>query len=650
MVGTTAARLVAVALLSGAIMTPQAARAQKAPHESSEILVTAVRSKLSNWRQAETNHVIMLSDRPEAELVKFTRNLERLHFLLSGLMGRGVVDDDVVKIRITLIGDVAQFDEMNLRNKRWQQGPYNDLFQVGRYYDPRQDGAVMASVGADQRVVVERTPINVHSVAGVLSSMALATGPGATLKGDSNLQQEVFAAIGSMELSASAGLKGRHDDGITFGEKNLTITEDSLLYAGYAQHFLLTYFPAAYPRWYLDGFAQIFATMAVKSDNVLEFGRTPDGAAAVMHGFGPYPIKDVLDDTYLTQDPHKTRWTPIHAWMLTHFLFFDDKRRPQLRQYLAMRAQGVDAATAAEVFGDQKQLGHEIGAYFYNRKPYLQITYDGSKIEQPIVRRLRESEASFIKGRLELGARVEIPPAPGADASPDLARELVRMRDKALRERDNWLEGLRRAAARWSGEVEAQLLLAEAECRSGNANECLTAARRAETIAPNDTRAMVWKAFAMLHSAVAAPPAERAPIIASARDLIMRANRLDHDAIEPLMAYYASFVASGEVPSATAVDGLQRAMEEVPAAPETRVTLADALIKRGQYAVAKPVILPVAAGPYDSPEKPAAKSLLARIDASTSAHASASGPSPLQQTSQRAASSAPAQGPNPSIQ
>jgi len=102
---------------------------------------------------------------------------------------------------------------------------------------------------------------------------------------------------------------------------------------------LLTYFPAAYPRWYLDGFGQIFATMAVKSDNVLEFGRAPSGAGAVLHEFGPYPIKDVLSDAYLTQKQHKTGWTPVHAWMLTHFLFFSDKRRPQLRQYLDITQQ-----------------------------------------------------------------------------------------------------------------------------------------------------------------------------------------------------------------------------------------------------------------------------------------------------------------------
>ena len=645
MAGKAWTRAVGLALLP-TLLLPQAALADRAPSgssASSDIVVTGTRSKLSNWRQAETSHVIMLSDGSEAELVRLTRNLERLHFLISALMGRGADEDDTVKIRITLIGDAAQFDQMDLHNRRWQQGPYNDLFTIGRYYDPRTDGAVMASIGADQRVVVEHTPVNRESVAGVLSSMAMGPQPGSSPGDQAQLRGDMMAAIGS--ITANQGMRSRGETGITFGENAMTMSQESLLYAGYAQHFLLTYFPAAYPRWYLDGFGQIFATLAVKGDNVLEFGRAPDGTTAVMHNFGPYPIKDVLTDEYLTEKPHKTGWTPIHAWMLTHFLFFSDKYRPVLRQYLAARADGQDAATAAKIFGDQKELAHELGSYFLNRKPYLQITYDGTKIEQPIVRRLRESEAAFVKGRLELGARVEVPPAPRADTPPEEVADMTRKRQEALRQRDTWLAGLRRDAARWPNELGAQLLLAEAECRSGNPNECLAAATRAEKIAPADARALMWKGYAMVHQAVSQSPALRATTLASARDLIVRANRIDHDAIGPLMAYYASFADTGETPSGTAIDGLQKAMEEVPAAPETRLMLAAALAKRGDSDVARPVIMPGAAGAYDTPEKPAAKALLAQLDSATRVPPSA----PATPAGKNGAGAAPSTGGEPPV-
>lgn len=601
-------RLVASLVASGLMLLPQTARAQHSANSSSELVVTAVRSRLSSWRQAETSHVIVLSDGSEEELVKLTRNLERLHWLLTGLLGPSPIGDDTVKLRITMIGDVPEFQEMHLSNKRWQQGPYNDLFLLGRYYDPRSDGVVMATTRTDQRVVFEHTPVTKERILGVLSSMAASSA-------DPNAAAEMQAAIGSIDMVQ--GMRGPHDLSVTFGEKAMEVPAENLLYAGYAQHFLLTYFPAAYPRWYLDGFGQVFGTMRVKSDNVLEFGGAPNAAQGVMHEFGPYPIKDVLNDSYLNQKPHKTGWTPVHAWALTHFLFFSDQRRPQLRQYLAARARGEDAATAAKLFGDEKQLGHDMVSYFYHRKPYLQITYNGSKIEEPVVRRLRESEAAFIKGRLELGARIEIPPLPDASTPPDQVKLLTKAREDALKMRDQWLADLRRDAARWSGELDAQLLLAEAECRSDHAAECLAAARRAAVIAPSDSRVLMWQGLATVKLAAAASPSERAPMLAEGRALIVRANQIDHDAVGPLMAYYASFADVGEAPSNTAIDGLQRAMEEVPNAPETRLTLASALVKRGQYDVARPVIMPVAAGAYDTPEKPAARALLAQLDSST---------------------------------
>jgi hypothetical protein len=227
---------------------------------------------------------------------------------------------------------------------------------------------------------------------------------------------------------------------------------------------------------------------------------------------------------------------------------------------------------------------------------------------------LRESEAAFVKGRLELGTRVEIPPEPTADASPDQAKMMAKVRGQALRQRVQWLEGLRRDANRWSREPEAQLLLAEAECRSGNGTECSAAAARAEALAPSDARVLVWKALGMVMQAASAPSAAREPILTEARALIVRANQSDHDAIGPLLAYYASFAGAGEQPSVAAIDGLQKAMEEVPAASETRLELAKALVARGQTDLAKPIILPVAVGAYDTPEKPAARALLGRID------------------------------------
>ncbi|MEP7005969.1 MAG: hypothetical protein ABI810_08305 [Sphingomonas bacterium] len=610
MVRTYWCRLGAAGVAAMVALAPAGVRAQAEQGANPDIVVSSVRSKLSNWRQAETRHVVLLSDGDDKEVARLARNLEWLHYVLSGLMGKSAAaDDDLVPIRVTLIGDVAQFDDMNLRNLRWQQGPFNDLFQIGRYYDPREDGAVMASTRVDQRVVVEHTSVNAAAVQGLLSSMASGTS-------DPNLRANLSAGIGTIAL---AGMQGPGDTGPTFGEKAIQITAEQLLYAGYAQHFLLTYYPAAYPRWYLDGFGQVFSTFAITGDKQIEFGRAPQGAQTVVNEFGAYPIKDVLNDAYLTQKPANTRWTPMHAWMLAHFLFFSDARRPQLSQYLLARARGQDAAKAAAVFGDQAQLGRELRAYFAARKPAYKVTYANANIEEPTVRRLRESEAAFVKGRLELGARVVIPPAPPASADPAIARAMTKARDQALADRARWLDRLRGSAARWSGELGAQLLLTEAECRSGNAAEALVAIRRAEALAPADPRVLVWKGTAMILQAATLAGPERANMVAAGRKLILTANKADNDAVVPLLAYYRSYAVAGEAPGTNAVDALARASEEVPAAPETRLALAWALAREGEPEIAQGVILPVAVGPYNSPERPAAEALLSSLRQGASA-------------------------------
>ena len=595
----------AVMLLGGG--GPALAQTASPAASGPDVVVQGVRSRLSGWREAETSHVILLSDGSEADLVRIARNLERLHFLLLGLLGRTDSADPTIKLRVTLIGDVPLFQAMDLRNRRWQQGPFADLFSPMRYYDPRETGAVMATTRVDQRTIIERQMLNGRSVQSMLSDPSLRVQLGAA---DPASQAALAsAAIGDFAMSGMAGASGSTT---TFGENAITVPADSLIYAGYAQHYLQTYFPAAYPRWYLDGFAQVFSTLVVKGDHQLDYGRSPAGTSAVLRAFGRYPIGDVLNDRYLAENPRKTGWTPIHAWMLTHFLLFSDSRRPQLRQYLALRAGGADAETAAKVFGDQQALAQELRRYFGSRKPYETVTYAPGLIEQPVVHRLTEGEAAFVQGQLEMGSRVEIPAAPSADTPPELARSITQARDEAIRARDTWLARLRRDAARWPGEYGAQALLAEAECRSGHAPECLAAATHAVALAPQDADALAWVGMARAMQAASETEPDRSATLAEARKAIAAANRLDTRAVVPLLAYYRSFALAGQAAPDNAIDGLQAALAEVPNAPSTRLDLAEALAAKGGIIVARRIAMPVAKGAYDSPERARAEALVAR--------------------------------------
>jgi len=567
------------------------------PERPSDVTVVGRRSQPSDWREAETEHVIVLSNGGERELTRIAHDLERLHFLLSVLLNRTDKADETIKLRVTLIGDVMQFTAMDLRNLRWQQGPFNDAFDIRRYYDPREDGAVMATTRIDQRAVLER---------GVPISQALM---GLQLPG-------VGGANGSPAMQSGLfGLQSQPDLIPNVNEQSVPLSAAGMVQAGFAQHFLQTYFPAAYPRWYLDGFGQVFSTMTARGEGVLEYGRAPVGSSSVLQKFGSYPLADVLSGRYLEQRGDRTRWTPVHAWMLTHFLFFSPTRSGQFRQYLRAIANGTEPAKATAIFGDLDALAVELRSYYRAKKPYEQMTYPVARAETPVVRRLTSAQAAFVIGRLELGSRVYIPPAPPADASQADAARMTKARTAALTAREKWLARVRADAARFPGDDGAQLLLAEAECRSGFYDACRGTADRILTQSPCNGAALTWQGAAMAGQALGGPVANRDAGLRTARATLAKANRLDTEAVLPLAAYFHSFADAGIAPPVIAIDGLTKAMTRVPNAPSTRLALGSALAARGNRAAARSVLMPVAVGAYDSPERASAAAVLHGIEA-----------------------------------
>jgi len=212
-----------------------------------------------------------------------------------------------------------------------------------------------------------------------------------------------------------------------------------------------------------------------------------------------------------------------------------------------------------------------------------------------------------VRGRLELGARVTI--ADGAG------------RQKALDARDRWLNGLRSTAAEYPHELPNQQLLAEAECRSGNADRCVAAASHALSIAANDPVALTWKGYGLALKSAAAPAAEKTSWLSEARSTLVQANHLDTESVLPLLAYYRSFAISGEPAPDVAVEGVAKSLAAVPSAPSTRLTLGGALVSRSDRRDARRILLPLADGAFDPPEKPAAQQLLAAIQGPAQAEA-----------------------------
>jgi hypothetical protein len=580
----------------GLVMAAAQAAAQPAGRVGSDrpIVVTGTKDaqgrpiRMSDWRVAETGHVLVYSQGDERQLMRIAHNLEKLHFLLSMLFDRVDEQDDTIRLSVTLIGDAADFHHLGLRNLRWQQGPYPRAFPDELYYDPREDGAVLATAQQDQSIVLEQ------GVA--LSSL------------DLRAQQGVVSGPGA---EAGAEAMPRHD--MRANSVALPMSAEGRLYAGFARHYLMTYFPNAYPRWYLEGFGEIFATFAASQDGVIEYGRAPEGYRDVIERYGRVPLRDILDGSYLDEPPSRTRWTPYHAWALVHLLFFSEEWKEPLLRYLGAAARGAGEVESEAALGDLGKLQAELTSYRGRKVPFERLTYPPDRTPPPMVRRLRESEAARVRGRLELGARIEVPPPPPPGADAKTARAMNEARADALREREAWLDRLRANAARYPNEAEGLLLLAEAECRSGNFEPCLAAADRALALLPDSADGLGWKGNAAAQLAIRGPAKDRQRNLRAARKLIVAANRADPEAVQPLLNYYRSFVDAGEKPPEAAIAGLMKAVDSVPAAPTPRVMLGAALVGRGEIGTARQVLRPVAVGAYQSPERPRAEALLRSI-------------------------------------
>ncbi|MBB4840035.1 hypothetical protein HNP52_003127 [Sphingomonas kyeonggiensis] len=535
------------------LLTPGLAQAQTG---SSDIIVQGNgEEKKSDWRRAETAHLIVYSDGSESELKRVITNLERLHGLLSRIYRGGAKTDETAKLQVTLFGDGNFQDKLGLRNVRGIEGPYAGSFAEQRYYDMREEGDVIAIARKDQLL-----DMNTKRAEDLDCADALAEGAW-----DCPFPPPYFPP--------------------------LVRRWDAVLYSAFAQHFLRTHTPDVFPRWYIDGVGAIFSTLLVRENGVIDYARAPDGYRAFYRAYQPIDVGDVVTGRYL--DAPKNQWNPYQAWAIAHYFLFSNlkaERSRQFRTYLAAIGRGRPMAEAAQVFGDLGKLRADLTTYRGSVLAYARTARPLAREEEPLVTRLSQTGGAMVEARLQLGARLAPFPTDTAAAEP-------------------WLSQLRGRLASLPYEPEAMLVEAEAECRAGHADTCLTMAERVLEKSPDDIRALSWKGVALTTQAVAAPAAERAATLAIARKTLERAIRLDGEAPLPLIAYFQSYTRLGERVPDTAMRGLAVAIRAVPAAPAPRLYMAQELVRQNHADLARQVVWPLLYGADDTPEKRAAQAL-----------------------------------------
>lgn len=539
------------------------------PNES-EIVVTAGQiQKRSGWKRAEADHIVVFSDGSEPELVRIASNLERLHALMTRLYGAAGQQGDPPKLQVTLFGSRDDLEKLGMRNMRSQEGPFAKSFTDQRYYDPRADGAILSVARSDQLIDLS-----------------------------TNLAHARFC-----EDLASQGT-----DCIGKREPYLPPVVrpwEAVLYSAFAQHFILSNVPAPYPRWYLDGIGALFSTIEVRKDGSLDYAKPPNLYSQVFRSYGDVNARDILGGGYLDAPSRRMTWTPYHAWLITHFFVFSDAkpaRRAQFAQYMAAIGRGASLAEAASAFDDLGRLNREITGYASRAKAFATAKPQEALQRSPLVTVLSPAQAAVLKAKIRLGELLS-PDASGKAGEQSVSGDT----------QTQWIDEVRNEVSGLPFDADAMLVAVEAECRSARSRACLADAERILTQSPQNARALAWKGVALTDQALAGPSKERAGTLAAARGTIEHALQIDPRDPVAAIAYFQSFAKAGVPVPESGMAGLAKVVASVPAAPTPRLLLGEELVRQSKVDLAQRLLNSVLHGPYDSPEKRAARALFSPV-------------------------------------
>ena len=359
-------------------------------------------------------------------------------------------------------------------------------------------------------------------------------------------------------------------------------TPQAVMFHEYTHHWMLTnWTDAAFPAWYTEGAAELHATAIMRPDGSVVFGAVP-----LYRSFG-VNLKNQLPVSRLLRavpgsalSPEQTAALYGRGWLLTHYLTFDAQRRAQLADYITAINSGKTIDQAATMLGDTSGLDLKLDSY--GKRPMLPsitITADELKTGEITVRKLSPGEGAAMPLRIRSTAGVNKTTASATAAAA------------------------RRLAASYPNDAAVLNQLAEAEYDNASLGPAADAAAgyaRADVAAalalaadPKSVHAMMYRGMAAEALAVADKKTDAATWT-GVRRWYLAANRADTESPEPLLAFYNSFEAAKQTPTAGAEKGLLYAYALAPHDTGARFAATKVLLRQGQVKAARAAIAPVA--------------------------------------------------------
>lgn len=363
--------------------------------------------------------------------------------------------------------------------------------------------------------------------------------------------------------------------------------DDNTVFHEYVHHFMWQYFPAAYPTWLVEGYAEYFMTTSINGVYV-NVGQHNEGRAGQLTWDTWLPLADVLGKN-LGDIPSEKRSTFYsEAWLLTHYMMSDPTRHQQFVAYMKLVSGGaspVDAMTQVTGMTPDK-LEDALRVYLRSGIKYTQYTRKGQP--DPVV-------------------NVEAMPA----SADDLLLENQQLKlepDKA--DQPALLAAIRTAAAKYPGDKLAELTLARAELTIGDHKAGEAILRRRIAADPSEVEALQLLAEALMRT----EGDQREAAFAEADQLLTRAYQADPGRYQVLYDLIRSHRYLSSYPSDADIKLYVALHKLAPQVASITVNTAQALMRRKYYKEARFLLAPLANSPHGGAASEAAKSLLKQLD------------------------------------
>ncbi|HZF93603.1 MAG TPA: hypothetical protein VEZ20_01895 [Allosphingosinicella sp.] len=416
--------------------------------------------------------------------------------------------------------------------------------------------------------------LHIYMVSGPGELRQVAPWAGADIAGFYNASPEGILAVA--DPSAGRGWMGRNE----------------ILFHEYAHHFMLQHFPAVYPQWYIEGFAEYVATARFE-DNAIEYGRTNAARASwIADRSGWLPL-----DQLLFTNPERLEERPAsqfyaQSWILVHYLLRDGTRMRQLNNYLVAVGRGQPARPAFEqAFGATvTQVQRQLMSYSSGGMTFTRTGRPASW--QPAEVALTQLPASA--GDLLL-----------LDAAMTLGDEV---------EGDAFVRRVRREAGA-APDAFARRVLARAEALRGDGAAAERLLTELLAASPNDAELLYLMGMRHLRAG-RADQANRPAHFRTAQRWFGRAHRADENHYPTLYRYAESLSSDpAALLSENTTNILLLAQQIAPQAHRLRLSAANLLMRRGSWAEAEAMLLPLASHAHAGASMHAARALLQKTRA-----------------------------------